>query len=276
MTSDFRVMALPKVHRDLPDEEIMAHCWGPNAEFLGGTDKLGRKVVRIDDNTVVKFGCSVKRFEFENLKIAKSLVDPDIVHIPEAYRFFTDNEGKRDYWDDNGYILMEYIQGTNIDPIEDPELVQRIADIVAHFASIRGEIPGTLSRGPCSGILFPDCDEFTFTTTQAMEDFFNRRLFPHNPPKINLKGVELVLCHLDIAPRNILWKEDGSICFLDWASAGFYPRCFESAAQKYLLGFEKNFNQMLIDAIMPPLSEDEEAVALGVMVARGNSEKYTL
>jgi serine/threonine protein kinase len=264
------------IHRDLPDEEIIAHCWSPNAQFIGDTDKLGRRVVQIGDDAVVKFGCSVKRFEFENLKIAKTLVDPSVVYIPKVYRFFTDDEGKRGYWGDRGYILMEYVHGIKADPIETPDLVQRIALIVAHFASIRGDIPGTLSRGPCNGILFPDCDEFTFDTVQAMEDFFNRRIFPHQVSKINLKNIDLVLCHLDIAPRNILWKDDGSICFLDWASAGFYPRCFEFAAQLYLLGFEGNFNQMLIDAIMPPLSKEEQAVSMGVIVARGNSERYTL
>jgi thiamine kinase-like enzyme len=108
-----------------------------------------------------------------------------------------------------------------------------------------------------------------------MEDFFNERIFPHQSSKIKLRS-ELVLCHLDIAPRNILWREDGSICFLDWASAGFYPRSFEFAAQNYLLGFEKNFNQMLMDAIMPPLLKDEKAQSLGVMIARGNSERYSL
>ena len=269
-------MSSREIHRDLPDEDIIAHCWSSNAEYLAGTENLGRKVVKIGDDTVVKFGRSVTKFEFENLKIARALVDPNIVHIPEVYRFFSDNDGKLGFLRNRGYILMEYVRGTRIDPLEDPEKVQKIAGIVAHFASIRGDIPGTLSRGPCGSILFPDCDEFTFDTVQAMEDFFNGRLFPHNPPKINLKGVDLVLCHLDIAPRNILWKEDGSVCLLDWASAGFYPRCFEFAAQNYLLGFEKEFNQMLIDAIEPPLSKAEEAISLGVMVARGNSERYTL
>lgn len=267
-----------KIHRDLPDKTIIAHCWSPDAEFVGETKNLGRKVVKIGDDTVVKYGRSVTKFEFENLKIARALVDPNIVHVPKVYRFFTDDGGKFGYLRDRGYILMEYVHGKGIDPLEDPELVQRIADIVEHFASIKGEIPGTLSRGPCGGIIFPDNgDEFTFETMQAMEDFFNRRIFPHqDPSKINIKGVELVLCHLDIAPRNILWKDDGSICFLDWASAGFYPRSFEFAAQHYLLGFEKNFNQMLMDTIMPPLSEAERAQSLAVMIARGNSERYSL
>ena len=270
-------MTALKIHRDLPDEELIAHCWSPNAVFLGETKNLGRKVVQIGDDAVMKFGRSVTRFEFENLKIAKALVDSKIVYVPEVYRFFTDNGGKLGFLRDRGYILMQYVHGMKIDPLEDPERVQRIADIVTHFASIHGDIPGTLSRGPCGSILFPDNgDEFIFDTVRAMEDFINERLFPHDPPKINLEDVELVLCHLDIAPRNILWMNDGSICLLDWASAGFYPRCFELAAQRYLLGFEKNFNQMLIDAIQPPLSEAEQAQSLSVRIARGNSERFTL
>lgn len=268
-------MTVPKIHRDLPDDELIAHCWGSDAEFVGDTKKLGRKVVKIDDDTVVKFGRSVTKFEFENLKIARSLVDSKIVHIPEVYRYFEDNGGKFGYLRDRGYILMEYVHGTKIDPIDDSKLVQRIADIIAHFTSIKGEIPGTLSRGPCGSILFPDNDEFIFDTVQAMEDWINRRIFSHQSSKISLKGVELVLCHLDLAPRNLLWREDGSICFLDWASAGFYPRCFEFAAQHYLLGFEKDFNQMLMNA-MVPLSEEEESQSRGIMIARGNSERYSL
>ena len=42
---------------------------------------------------------------------------------------------------------------------------------------------------------------------------------------------ELVFCHLDIAPRNLLRQEDGSLCLIDWASAGYYPRLFEFGMQ---------------------------------------------
>jgi hypothetical protein len=265
-----------KIHNDLSDEEIIAHCLGPNAVFVGGTEKLGRRVVRIGDDAVVKFGYYVNRFEFENLKIAKSLVDPSVVYIPEAYRFFKDESQRDRLFGQRGFILMEYVRGTKIDPIDDLKLVQKVANVVAHFTFIKGEIPGTLSRGPCGSILFPDNDEFTFDTVQAMENWINRRIFSHQTSKISLKGIELVLCHLDIAPRNLLWRDDELICFLDWASAGFYPRCFEFAAQHYLLGFEKDFNQMLMNAMMPPLSKDEEAQSRGIMIARGSSERYSL
>ncbi|KAK2761221.1 hypothetical protein FQN54_001743 [Arachnomyces sp. PD_36] len=270
-------MATPKIHKGLPDSELIAHCLGPDAEFVGGTENLGRKVVRIGDDAVIKFGFWVKRFEFENLKIAKSLVDPNIVYIPDAYRYFEDDEDKSDpLFGPYGYILMEYVRGTKIDPIDDPKLVQRVADVVAHLSSIKGETPGTLSRGPCGSILFRDNFELIPNNLQELEDFLNKRIFSHNiPSKITLEGSELVLCHLDIAPRNILWKNDGSICFLDWDSAGYFPRCFEFAARSYLLGFEGNFDQMLLDTMKPPLSEAEKVISRGVQVARGNAERYS-
>lgn len=31
-----------------------------------------------------------------------------------------------------------------------------------------------------------------------------------------------------VAPRNFILLQDGSLCLLDWTSAGFYPRFFES------------------------------------------------
>lgn len=41
------------------------------------------------------------------------------------------------------------------------------------------------------------------------------------------------MCHLDIAPRNLLYLADGSVCLLDWATAGFYPRFFEVCVLTY-------------------------------------------
>ncbi|KAJ5699380.1 hypothetical protein N7536_002393 [Penicillium majusculum] len=46
---------------------------------------------------------------------------------------------------------------------------------------------------------------------------------------IDLTPHLLVLCHGDICRRNIILADDGSICFLDWAYSGFYPRSFELA-----------------------------------------------
>jgi hypothetical protein len=269
-------MVLTEIHPDSPEDELIAHCWGPDAEFIGGSEKYANHIIKIDDHAVMKFGRLVTEFEFENLKLAKNLVDPNVVYIPDVYRFFCDFDGEGIHRVQRGYILVEYVHGATIDPLEDPDRVQRIAEIVSHFTSIRGQLPGTLSRGPSGGIIFPENHgKFVFNDTQALEDFFNKRLFPSDPQRLDLKGVELVLCHLDLTPRNILWRDDGSICLLDWVTAGFYPRSFDFAALQYLLGFEGKCNQMVLDAMLP-LSDDEQEQMMAVMIARGNSERCLL
>lgn len=154
------------------------------------------------------------------------------------------------------------------------EKIRRIAKITSHFATIHGTIPGTLSRGPSSGIIFAESHEQIFDSAEHLEAFLHKRLLPHHD-KPSFKDSTLILCHLDIAPRNIIWKDDGSICLLDWATAGFYPRSFEFAAQGYSQCGDEDFNR-LMELYMEPLSELERAQCQAVMIARFNCEKYNL
>jgi len=68
---------------------------------------------------------------------------------------------------------------------------------------------------------------------------FHRRL-KHDGLSLSFQecDLKLVLCHLDIAPRNILWldEDDGALCIVDWASAGYYPRIFEWCSLDILRG----------------------------------------
>lgn len=107
-----------------------------------------------------------------------------------------------------------------------------------------------------------------------MEKWFNSRLFEHNP-KLNLHGRELVLCHLNIAPRNILWQENGSFCLIDWASAGYYPRLFEFCAQWIIEGKDGHFNSLLLKS-MNSLPDQEMAQKEAILCAWRNIQKYPL
>lgn len=257
-------------------EDLYAYCHGPDAIFVADSYKYGGQVVRIGRGAVIKFGYTVKRSEFDNLKFAKALVDPSIVYVPEAYRFFTDNDSRYGNPEDvRGYIIMEYVQGKRIGPLEDPEKVQRVAKIVSHFATIEGTLPGTLNRGPSGGNLLPQNGRsYTFDSMKQLEAWLHKRLLPHDD-KPSIKDSPLVLCHLDVAPRNIIWKDDGSICFVDWATAGFYPRYYEVAAQLYAEGRDGKFNRLLV-VYMEPLSVLEESQCRAVMIARDNAERYNL
>ncbi|KAJ5715280.1 kinase-like domain-containing protein [Penicillium malachiteum] len=131
---------------------------------------------------VIKYSPHLTKYEAENQQKAYELVDFSILRIPRVYRYSRD-EGV-------GYIMMEFVKGKTIDPLEDPGLIDRVVKVLNHFSTILGQKPRNLAGGPCAGILgacLQECD--------------------------------LVLCHLDIAPSHIIWQDDGTICIVDWESA---------------------------------------------------------
>jgi len=260
-------MATLQLHRDSPIEEIIAYCANPPSDQVLGGAPYGNKVVKLADSTAVKFGIGVKKDEAENQSRAYDLVDSSVVRIPRVYRFFSDKRGL-------GYIIMEYVDGRIIDPLEDVMLIRRIACVLAHFATLRGYVPGALSGGPSRGLIFPDTESLIFSSTQVMEKWFNSRLFEHQT-KLSLQSCELTLCHLDIAPRNILWLDNGDICLIDWASAGYYPRLFEFCTQWIREGMDGKFNALIIDSIKS-LPDHEMAQKAPLLQAWRNTQKYSL
>ncbi|KAJ5167666.1 uncharacterized protein N7482_003260 [Penicillium canariense] len=250
---------------DFQRASVIASCADPLPSNI--VSQYGKRIIRISDHQVVKWGPDVTRVEFENQRLAYELVDSRIVRIPRVCDFFCDERG----W---GYIVMEFIDGKVIDPLEDVSAIQRVASVLNYFATLRYDVPGSLYGSACRGLLFPETEDLVFDSLDGMEKWFNSRLFAHNP-KLTLRGCELVLCHLDIAPRNILWQEDGSLCLIDWASAGFYPRLFEFCVQWIIDGKDGSFNSLLLKS-MDPLSGQEMAQKEPILCAWRNIQKYPL
>lgn len=261
-------MALPEA--DFQPASIIACCANPSPENI--ISQYGKRIIKIFDHQVVKWGPDITKKEAENQQIAYDRVDRRIVRIPRVYAFFffSDEQG----W---GYIVMEYINGKIIDPLEDKSAIEKVARVLDHFATLQQHnVPGPLSGGPCRGLLFPDTEDLVFNNLDGMEKWFNSRLFAHNP-KLNLQGCELVFCHLDIAPRNLLWQEDGSLCLVDWASTGYYPRLFEFSAQWIIQGKDGVFNSLLLEFMnRNPLPDHEMAQKEALLCAWGNIQKYAL
>jgi serine/threonine protein kinase len=256
-----------ELHEHSPEDQIIAYCANPPPESVLAGAEGSNKVVRLSQNAVVKFGIGVTADEANNQREAYKVVDQAVVRIPQVYRFFSDNRNL-------GYLVMEYMDGTVRQPLEEPFYIKRVANVLAHLASLHGNVPGCLSGGPCQGLLFPDAERLVFGSVQEMERWFNSRLLPHQP-KLSFHGCDLVLCHLDIAPRNILWGPGDSVCLLDWASAGYYPRFFEFCSQKVIWGKEGNFNQLVLDS-MDILTDNESTQAKLVLRAWKNFQTYYL
>ncbi|KAJ5429298.1 hypothetical protein N7491_006314 [Penicillium cf. griseofulvum] len=111
---------------------------------------------------------------------------------------------------------------------------------------------------------------YNFFIDDEVEEWFNSRLFPGDG-KVRFDHTPLVLYHLDIAPRNIIWLDDGRVCLLDWASAGFYPRLLEFAS---LFFQEYHFSEMLLKAVGFGSGCDKEEQQR-ICQALYNNERYS-
>ncbi|KAJ5719725.1 kinase-like domain-containing protein [Penicillium malachiteum] len=249
------------------DSELVDFCLhGPPDRIIGGIP-YGPRVARVSDEVVIKYSPHVTKYEAENQQRAYELVDPSIVRIPRVHRYFQDEKGV-------GYIMMEFLEGKTIDPLEDPTLIDRVVKVLDHFSTISGQKPGNLAGGPCAGILWESSQPLNFSTITEMEAWLNSRLLP-GEGTVSLRESDLVLCHLDIAPRNIIWQDDGTICIVDWESACFYPRLFEFWTHWNIEGKDGNFNSLLLNA-MTPLPSHELSQKDRVCRLWYNTQKYAL
>lgn len=245
-------------------QSIIDYCRSCTDDQLIGGSKHGNQVVKLPGyDLAVKFGHQVSSYEAKNQQKAYSMIDPDIVIVPWVHNFFIDDEG----W---GYLISDFIPGKTIDPLSDSH-IQRLASILEHFRSITADSAGSLCGGPSTGLLWPDTNDLTISNVQQVEKWFNSRLFPKDG-KVQFDPSPLVLCHLDIAPQNIVWLDDDRICLLDWESAGFYPRLLEFAS---LFFQEYQFSQALMTAVGFGSERDKEEQQR-ICQALYNNERYSL
>jgi hypothetical protein len=169
---------------------------------------------------------------------------------------------------------MDFVDGEVIKCLEDPTQIATIAHILNHLASFQRNVPGPLYCGPPTGLLFLDEGEYSFNSGRDLEQWWNNRLLP-GEPLMCLQNIKFVLCHLDIAPRNILWKAGEVPCLLDWASASYYPRFFEFCAQLTIEGLDGRFNRLLLEAITK-LEETETQQIQPLLQAWSNIQRYNL
>ena len=198
-----------------------------------GGDQHGNLVVKMSDKVVIKFGLSVTSGEACALKFASQKVNPNIIKVPKIHKFFTRELDK--LWT-IGYLVMELVEGKGLDQLESEDclrLTPRIKDALEHVQSIHGEVPGPLDGSKARGLLFSEegCSQ-NFTCRQDLEDYLNQRLASTND-LVDISKAELCLCHLDIAPRNILLTPDNELYLVDWGCAGFYPSYFEAWAIEF-------------------------------------------
>ena len=244
------------------DSEIIQHCAETSICNLIGGHAYGNKVIKIDDELAVKFGVGVTQNESRSQAKAYDLIDRRIVRVPRVHKFFQDSQGR-------GYLVMEFMKGEVTDPLTGSQS-HALSQILAQLASLKSQKPGSLGSGPSCALIFGETDHPLFDTVQDMEAWFSRRLL-NTGVEVRLEAFELVLCHLDLFPRNILWLENEPPCVLDWASAGYYPRIFERLS--HLIVDQPEHSQAFLRA---PISNAEELQLDLILQAWRNIQRYSL
>ncbi|KAJ5936138.1 hypothetical protein N7454_005436 [Penicillium verhagenii] len=235
-------------------QSIIDYCRScPDDQLIGGS-KYGNRVVKLPNyDLVVKFGRHVSSYEAKNQQEAYNTIDHNVVIVPWAHKFFVDDEG----W---GYMVSDFIPGKTIDPLPESH-IRRLSNILEYLHSITSESTGSLCGGPSTGLLWPHTNDL----------FISIGFFPGDG-EVHFDPSPSVLCHLDIAPRNLIWLEDGRVSLLDWASAGFYPRPLEFAC---LFFQEYHFGEALLSAMgFGSAREKEEQQKM--CQALYNNERFSL
>lgn len=248
---------------DLSDTEIIQRCKQATPDDLLGDLSSDNKIFRLNQFLVVKFGFLLSEDEARNQMKAHEILDPSIVRIPRVYRYFRDSSRY-------GYIVMDYMKGEQKEAITTATQIRDMTLILQHFASQTSSIPGSLAGGPSCSCIFGESDCPTFASVGDLERWFNLQLFD-TTKRVSFQQLDLILCHLDLFPRNILWLDGQPPCVLDWASAGFYPRLFERCSQ--LTSQRPEENRVVLDQ---GLSEFETLQANLVLRASWNNVKFCL
>ena len=256
--------------RTATNQELVAFC----RESKPIRD-YGTRLVLLSDEVIINFGIGVTPEEARNQRYVERQANSDFFRVPKIHRFFQDATlGPALVM---GYIVMEYIKGTGLDTYQHhnildteamAEIVERIVNALNHLLQIpvlHDQAPGPVGGGAPTGYLWSETGAGTsFTSLTDMEHWLNKRLALHElggHAKLDLKSLELSMCHTDLAPRNIILQNDGGIYFLDWAYAGFYPRLFEIYALRTRLNREPIFSEIL-KRLGPPTAKEEDQLRL--------------
>lgn len=204
--------------------------------YLGGPS-----IARVTSSAIVKYGRHIRLQESRNMRHVSENTNIRLPAVIDAW----EADDKRPYDENNtSYIVMEYIEGRLVSDIWNDldsegrcDILRQLCEYIRELQALKMDRPGPVGGGISEGSFFTDYGAGPFESRRDMEDWFNDRLlvchdFGHalqTPPGwFTGKFDELVMCHLDIHPRNMILDSQNKLWLLGWAFSGAYPPYFET------------------------------------------------
>lgn len=171
---------------------------------------------------------------------------------------------------------MDFIEGRSVETCwsdlnkaERVDIVSQVTSMITCLRSIplsqeQQSQPGPVGCKSCvaRGYWFTDMGAGPFDSKEHLETWFNRRLeisqkfqqAPDTVPPFHFD--KLILTHLDIAPRNLIYDPEGKVWLIDWGDAGIYPDGFEVASLQAGRFEAPEYTDGLLDVLAIPRCEE--------------------
>lgn len=233
-----------------------------------------RRIVKISDGIVVKYGGSVNLYEAQVMEY----ITKENIPVPKIYSYFKHGN--------INYIIMEEVQGVSLDSIWDSltddgrtKATKDIMDIITQLQRVEADSVGRLNGGSCpDGIFEPLVDNGVKVVGKALD--FNNFILTvlHRKLKTSYSNVlvdglssngRIVFTHADLVPRNIMVSgtDNKIVAVLDWEFAGFYPEYWEYHKCLYSV----NWSSSWVSSFLRLLPQNKKSdVALMATIRRFN------
>lgn len=220
--------------------------------------------VRLFEDFAVKRKFGLSKREYRNLEFAWQHFNGPELRVPRPIRFF---QRAKDGEVPMGFIVMEYLDGKTLEACEIgadtiKKVFTAIQSIHKKSRGMRGGQPGPLDDGIAEGFpwgnddagtAFNSVGDFLRCAEQRLSKYLKRMRIRQTSTMLKLQDAQLVACHLDLYPRNMI-ELPGTIGFVDWEWLAFYPLEVEIAALSYARnsGMDVNFFHDLMEQFSLP------------------------
>jgi len=214
-------------------------------------ESTGRRIVRVGDHFLVKYGLNVTLIEGENMLFVRQFPS---IPVPRVYAIFADKNTRVNY------IVMENVEGqslafrwTTLSTTAKTAIADTLRDVFDQLRSL--PCPGyfgSLGNRPLEDSMFWTADatamingpfeteaqlneamvrKYLYNNMSLQKAEFYRRILP-----LVLHSHKPVFSHADLQRKNIMMRNDGRLVIIDWETAGWYPSYWEYTLAMFTCG----------------------------------------